>query len=149
MVGHNNYVTIAKAICIILMVAGHSVCPWLLSKFIYLFHMPLFFFCSGLFFIQPTNSNNLKLFIQKKTKKLYLPFVTWNLIFLLCHNLFVFFHIYYNEETYMYHTNDYAKKIILVLFTMSEQEPIIFQFWFLKQLLLSSTIICPIVRTLY
>jgi predicted tellurium resistance membrane protein TerC len=40
-----NSITIAKAIGIILMVVGHSGCPQMLSKFIYLFHMPLFFLC--------------------------------------------------------------------------------------------------------
>ena len=38
---------IAKAICIILMVVGHSGCPTYLHDFIYMFHMPCFFFVSG------------------------------------------------------------------------------------------------------
>ncbi len=35
---------IAKAICIILMVVGHSGCPTYLHDFVYMFHMPCFFF---------------------------------------------------------------------------------------------------------
>ena len=35
---HNNSITIAKALGIILMVIGHSGCPQTLFKFIYLFH---------------------------------------------------------------------------------------------------------------
>lgn len=42
-------ITITKGLCIILMVIGHSGCPVLLSKFIYIFHMPVFFFFSGYF----------------------------------------------------------------------------------------------------
>ena len=38
---------LAKAICIILMVIGHSGCPDYLHRFIYMFHMPCFFFISG------------------------------------------------------------------------------------------------------
>lgn len=38
----NNYISIAKGIGIILMVAGHCRFPYLLD-FIYMFHMPLFF----------------------------------------------------------------------------------------------------------
>ena len=38
---------IAKGICIILMVIGHSGCPTYLHDFIYMFHMPCFFFISG------------------------------------------------------------------------------------------------------
>ena len=46
---HNNYITIAKAMGILLMVIGHSGCPQVLFRIIYLFHMPLFFFLSGIF----------------------------------------------------------------------------------------------------
>lgn len=46
-------ISIAKALGIILMVVGHSGCPEILARFIYLFHMPLFFFCSGYFFTPP------------------------------------------------------------------------------------------------
>lgn len=124
------------------MVAGHSACPTLLSKFIYFFHMPLFFFCSGYFFTQPTNVNSLIQYICRRIKGLYLPFITWNFFFLLCHNFLIYLHIYYHEETYIYHTDDYATKLYYIIFTMSEQEPIVFQLWFLKQLFLSSCITC-------
>lgn len=43
----NCALDIAKAICIILMVIGHSGCPDYLGRFIYMFHMPCFFFISG------------------------------------------------------------------------------------------------------
>lgn len=39
----NNYIAIAKALGIMLMVVGHSGCPDYLYRFIYMFHMPLFF----------------------------------------------------------------------------------------------------------
>lgn len=131
------------------MVVGHSVCPEILSNFVYLFHMPLFFFCSGIFFTQPTSHQSLSTFINKKIKKLYIPFITWSLLFLVVHNLFLHFNIYYHEETYIYHITDYAQKVFYILFTMSYQEPIIFQFWFLKQLLLSSSLIGCILFFLY
>lgn len=40
-------VTIAKAIGILLMVAAHAGAPDVASRFIVMFHMPLFFFMSG------------------------------------------------------------------------------------------------------
>lgn len=43
----NHSIDIAKAICIILMVVGHSGCPIPLRSFIYMFYMPCFFFISG------------------------------------------------------------------------------------------------------
>lgn len=46
----NDTLSIVKAIGIILMVIGHSGCPKYLNDYLYMFHMPLFFFCSGYFF---------------------------------------------------------------------------------------------------
>ena len=56
----NNYISIAKAIGIILMVAGHSGCPALINNFLYLFHMPLFFVCSGYFYQDIRDITKLK-----------------------------------------------------------------------------------------
>ena len=52
----NNFISIAKAIGIILMVVGHSGCPAIINSFLYIFHMPLFFILSGFFY----KSKNLK-----------------------------------------------------------------------------------------
>ena len=43
----SDIINIAKAIGITLMVIGHAGCPSWLHDFIYVFHMPLFFFLSG------------------------------------------------------------------------------------------------------
>ena len=71
---HNNYITIAKAIGIILMVIGHSGCPLLLFRFIYLFHMPLFFICSGIFFGGISTKGDAFVFFKKRVHGLYFPF---------------------------------------------------------------------------
>ena len=46
----NTSIAITKGIAIILMVMGHAEGPSLLTNFIYLFHMPLFFITAGYFF---------------------------------------------------------------------------------------------------
>ena len=46
----NTVISICKGIAIILMVAGHAELPTILSNFIYVFHMPLFFITAGYFF---------------------------------------------------------------------------------------------------
>lgn len=142
MATHNNCFTITKAFGIILMVAGHSVCPGLLSRFIYLFHMPLFFFCSGFFLVKPTTSLLFRKYISQRIQKIYLPFIKWSVLFLSFHNLLYIYNIYSKNETSLYNYKDYAQKLLSILFTMSGQDPIIFQLWFLKQLLLSSVTIC-------
>ena len=83
---HENYVTIVKAIGIILMVIGHSGCPQMLSKFIYLFHMPLFFFCSGIFLKAISDRETAFAFIKRRVVGLYVPFVKWSILFLFLHN---------------------------------------------------------------
>lgn len=84
---------ISKAICIILMVVGHAGCPKYLCDVVYLFHMPCFFFISGLLFNEKYFAN-LSFGITKKLKSYYVPFVKWELLFLLFHNAFATLHIY-------------------------------------------------------
>lgn len=77
-------VSISKGICIILMVIGHSECPTFLHDFIYLFHMPFFFFISGWFCKQSTTlwgKEGLSVKILKRIKRLYIPFVLYCLAF--------------------------------------------------------------------
>ena len=83
----NRTIDIAKGIGIILVVAGHisgvagdAGPSWIwLKSFLYQFHIPLFFFLSGLFFKPDEQWGS---FLIKKIKRLYVPYVVANLIFL-------------------------------------------------------------------
>lgn len=86
--GHNAQVSIAKALGIILMVMGHAGCPEYLHDFIYLFHMPLFYFLSAYFFRDIKVVNHVEQYVVRKFKNLYWPYIKWSIIFLLLHNLF-------------------------------------------------------------
>ena len=65
-----------KGIAILLMVVGHSGCPYYLRNFIYLFHMGLFYYASGHFF-KAKGVEGFLPFFKKKIKGLYWPFVKW------------------------------------------------------------------------
>ena len=80
--------SIAKALGIILMVMGHAGCPEYLHDFIYLFHMPLFFFLSAYFFRDAKVVDSAGQYVVPKFKNLYWPYIKWSIIFLLLHNLF-------------------------------------------------------------
>lgn len=54
-----------KGIAILLMVVGHSGCPYYLRNFIYLFHMGLFYYASGHFF-KPCGIDGILPFLKKK-----------------------------------------------------------------------------------
>lgn len=79
-------ITITKGLCIILMVIGHAGCPSALFRFIYIFHMPAFFFFSG-YFLKISKLDKTKDYLIKKINALYWPFVKWSVVFLVFHNL--------------------------------------------------------------
>lgn len=76
-----DYLDIAKALCIVLVVVGHynpSVCPdwWLAVRaVIYSFHMPLFMFISGLLFAYTWKKTSYPEFIKKKFFRLMVPYL--------------------------------------------------------------------------
>ncbi|KND59694.1 Arginine/ornithine antiporter ArcD [Candidatus Burkholderia verschuerenii] len=86
-----NWVDHAKGIGIILVVFGHVnrglesagiVMPGgaykLVDSLIYAFHMPLFFFLSGLFFVKSIESRGTWRFVGSKVDTLVYPFVIWS-----------------------------------------------------------------------
>lgn len=137
----DNYIAIAKAIGIMLMVMGHSGCPDVLYRFIYIFHMPLFFFCSG-FFIRPArNIIEIRSFIRKRVKGLYVPYVKWSLLFLLLHNQFLSWHLYDSEDIVGYTSSDFIDRFLHIVFTMTGHDQLADPFWFFKQLFLASILV--------
>lgn len=144
MIERNKSLDIAKAIGIILVVIGHSSSP--IGNFIYLFHMPLFFFISG-YFYKEEYSNNIRTLIVKRLKTLYLPFVAYQMIFLILHNFFCNINIYSNNLALgnsvvnFYTFKDFIKSFIkIVLFTRSEQ--LAGAFWFFTTLFIVNIMFC-------
>ena len=145
-VQYNNYVTIAKALGIILMVIGHSGCPKLLFNFIYLFHMPLFFFCSGIFYREMLCKENVGAFLMKRVKSLYFPFVKWAVFFLLLHNLLMLVGIYnscygFEGGSTFYSVSDILRRLGMIMFTMKGYEELLGGFWFIRSLFVACLLI--------
>lgn len=123
------------------MVMGHSGSPDVLSRFLYLFHMPLFFLCSGYFFNEVPDTTSFALFFRKKIKGLYLPYLKWSLLFLVLHNLFFQINIYNSlTHSYFYSTSDFLKQLVKTIF-MTDFELLLRPFWFIKELLFASILI--------
>ena len=78
-------ISIAKGIAIILMVIAHAEAPGWLCRFIFEFHMPLFFMTAGYFFSKKYLTDEAT-FVKKRVKGLYWPFVKWSVFFLIIHN---------------------------------------------------------------
>lgn len=147
----NNYLSTAKGIGIILMVMGHCGVPEPMGKFIYQFHMPLFFFCSGFFFKNIKDFNSFYYFIKKRFKGIYLKFIFWSFLFLSLHNFFFYLNVYNDiilfqgQPSYLYSFSDYLNKAFKIAFSMNEHEQLIRSFWFLKSLFLSSILVATLI----
>lgn len=73
-----KYIDITKGIAILLVLLGHLLEPdSYLKTIIYVIHMPLFFIASGM----TIKSQNIKLCISKRFKRIYVPYIIWALIF--------------------------------------------------------------------
>jgi len=141
----NRSMDIAKAIGIILVVLGHSNSP--VTKIIYLFHMALFFFISGYFYKDNYTKEPIK-FIKKKILGLYVPFVSFSVIFILFHNLFIYLQFYnsifagasreYEVLNKSFNILDTIKNIIKVLFLGQTDRLLGGALWFLVALLIAS-----------
>lgn len=65
----NRYIDTVKAVGIFLVILGHH--QTIFTQYIYSFHMPLFFFLSGIFH---KNYNSYRNFFEKKIKLLIIPY---------------------------------------------------------------------------
>ncbi len=75
-----DYIDIAKGIGILCVIWGHIVTPHNFSaRFIYSFHMPLFFFLSGMFFNGGKYTSFLD-FIKKRGRRLLVPYVIYSIV---------------------------------------------------------------------
>lgn len=91
-----GWIDICKGLLIILMVLGHTGTPVIrpLRRWIYSFHMPAFVFLSG---YTARHDRPFGTFIVKKTKRILIPYVVWNLLylalyaFLASRNIYLFF----------------------------------------------------------
>lgn len=141
----NHVISVCKGIAIILMVLGHTDAPYNILGFVYPFHMPLFFIAAGYFFSR-RYLDNPWIFIRKRIKGLYLPFLKWSIFFLLLHNLW--FHLgILNEEygnwsggvTHPYSLDDAVLRLVLMFTGMAGYDEFMAgAFWFFRGLFLAS-----------
>ena len=144
-----NEIDIVKALAVMLMVACHA--GVVFAKFIYLFHMAIFFIASGFFFRDASSETpgSVLRFIINKFKKLWFPFFFWNAVFVLLHNPLSKIVILPGADagqTTAYIPALYSTAEIFSMIgkgaLFSYKEPLIGGFWFLKILFLVSICYC-------
>ena len=81
---HIKYIDILRAIAIILVIIGHIPYPGFNTdchKWVYSFHIPLFFFVSGITLTFTKYKNiTFKKIIEKRFHRIYLPFLIWGIV---------------------------------------------------------------------
>ena len=117
-----EWLDIAKGIGIFLVVYAHARAPY--SSYIYNFHMPFFFLISGVLY---KSGGNLKQYIFKKIKTLYIPFVGWNLIFIIGKSL-------------IRHENISPGNIFRVFLTLDKDGEFLGAIWYLASLFIISVV---------
>lgn len=127
-----TYINVLKALGIIAMVLGHSGSPFV--KYIYLYHMALFFFISGYFYKDAYEQKPFKL-LFKRIKSLYLPFVCYEIIFVLIRNFLISINIYNENTTPSIHgINEFISYMKLIITFNYTGDNLVSTFWFLKTL---------------
>ena len=138
--------TYAKTIGIIAVVIGHSGSP--LTDFVYQWHIVLFFFISG-YFYKETYSKTPVIFIKKRLKSLYLPYVQYGVVFLLLHNLFIHMNIYstnfnmQEQVSHIYSLTEVKLNLFSTL-TLGTKEQLLGIFWFVTALFNANILFCLI-----
>lgn len=140
----NNHIDVVKGIGILLVVMGHA--PLGILKFADLFHVPIFFIAAGYCYkdTYAESVEEIRKYIIKKIKGLYVPYVSINIIFLCLHNIFVKWNFYSpnmqlvnqypgNSLIDYYSVSEFVKQFILIIgFVGGEQ--LAGAVWFLRVL---------------
>ena len=132
---YHKYITIAKGIGILLVVLGHCANNNV-ESFLLLFHMPLFFFLSGYVFKDKYLDGNFSDYIKKKIKSLYIPYLVYEVIFLLLHNFFIDINFYniaekiYGKDIFYLNPKTFIIEFVKIVFCAG-REPIGGALWFL------------------
>lgn len=135
-----------KGLAIILMLFIHA--PFVGLGITLSFVVPVFFMISGVFLPSCETCGDLRAFVVKKIKSLYIPYITTNLIFLAFHNLFVRLNFYTDSQDFLaafpdailyseYTFVQFMKRTALILSTAGGTQ-LGGATWFLRSLFFSS-----------
>ena len=82
---NKKYWNIVKGVGILCIVLGHT--NEFFARFVYLFHLIVFFFLSGYFYSEEKYGDNLTELIVERTKKNWIKYVGFSCFFVIIHNI--------------------------------------------------------------
>lgn len=85
-----DWVDIGRGLAITLMVAGHTSLPTSIQNWIFSFHMPFFFFISGVLStpLKTYDAKGYRTFIKRKSQSLLVPFIIYSVISIIVYPLY-------------------------------------------------------------
>lgn len=140
----NQIVSISRGIAISAMVMGHANVGNIVEAWVNQFDMALFFICAGICLKESHFDFPVK-FIYRKIKGLFVPFVSWVVVFILLHNLFLDIGVLESQRIWrgyvehVYSVSEIFHKISMA-FLMKNSELLLGGYWFCRELLMASTL---------
>lgn len=134
-VKNKHYWNILKAIGIIFIVMGH--CNPILHEFVYLFHLPLFFFIGGYLYSKEKYIEKPWDFFVRRLQTNWKKYVLYSLIIMYFHNLFLKVGIIYYDS--IYYLKDFVINTINT-FIFLGHESMAGGLWFVAVYIISSVI---------
>lgn len=90
----DSYIDAVKGVGIISVVLGHACGNVNIGKytlpigpFVYLYHLAIFAFCTG--YVYKSNSETIWVYVARRLKSMYCPFVLYSVIYIACRNIFI------------------------------------------------------------
>lgn len=137
--GRSEYIDFVKAIGICLVVLGHTFGGGLFALKTY--HMPLFFFLAGLLF---KDEDNIKEYVKNRVRRLYIPFLLYEIFFLFIHNFL--YNLGILSDCYSF-PGDYLVQIVHIV-CFDNCETLLSPIWFVTAMFFSG-IICKIIISFF
>lgn len=131
------YMNYVKAFAIVAMVIGHTDSP--INQYIYQYHMALFMFVSGYFYKDEYTQTPINL-ILRRLKSLYLPFVCYNLFFIIMCNVLNVAGVI--ERSYNIFNLQNFKTFVKSMLSFNAYVSYLGGFWFVKTLFIVTVCFC-------
>lgn len=132
---HDVVFSIVKAIGITAVVVGHAAAGTPIERFVYLFHIALFFFAAGYFFDDRQTARPLA-FVGRKLRRLYVPYIVWGSCFVLLHNFFLRLHLiaydFHTQTPILPYDSGELLRMLGKVFLFDHHEQMLSPYWFLQ-----------------
>jgi fucose 4-O-acetylase-like acetyltransferase len=95
------WVDMAKTLALILVVVGHPVGPAVYTKYIYWFHMPVFFLLSGYLCNLPDGWSSLRSWLSRRSRQVLVPYCAYLVLVTLVRYVYVYRYLHFLDASFV------------------------------------------------